>query len=76
MDIKEDLKQVVAANPRDSHPGWRHQLARDLQRMPEETISMFLPPNEPMRQVYQRVIRWAKTQTTEEVEKALKEVAL
>jgi hypothetical protein len=28
-----------------------------------------------MRQVYRRVIRWAKTQTTEEVEKALKEVA-
>ena len=73
--LKDDLRKVVAANTPDNHAGWLHELACELQMMPEERIATFLPPNEPMRQVYRRVIRWAKTQTTEEVEKALREAS-
>ena len=73
--LKDDLIKVVAANTPDNHAGWAHELACELQMMPEERVATFLPPNEPMRQVYRRVIRWAKTQTTEEVEKALMEDA-
>ena len=72
--LKDDLRKVVAANTPDTHQAWAHELACELQMMPEDRIATFLPPNEPMRQVYRRVIRWAKTQTTEDVEKALKEV--
>jgi len=74
--IGEDLKRVVAANMEESKARWAHELAIALQGMEVEIVTEFLPPNEPMRQVYRRVIRWAKAQTTEEVEKALKEVAL
>jgi hypothetical protein len=70
---KEDLRKVVAANTPDSSHAWAHELAIALQSMEVEIVATFLPPNEPMRQVYRRVIRWAKTQTTEDVEKALKE---
>ena len=73
--LKDDLRKVVAANTPDTHQAWAHELARELQMMPEERIAAFMPPNEPMRQVYRRVIRWAKTQTTEEVEKALREAS-
>lgn len=73
---RDDLKRVLAANNPNSHVGWEHELACDLQRMPEDAIAEFFRPTDPMRQVYRRVIRWAKTQTTEEVEKALKEVGL
>jgi hypothetical protein len=73
--LKGDLRKVVSANTPDNAHGWAHELACELQMMPEDRIATFLPPNEPMRQVYRRVIRWAKTQTTEEVERALKEVA-
>lgn len=69
----EDLRKVVAANTPDSSHSWAHELASELQMMQEDVVTKFLPPNEPMRQVYRRVIRWAKTQTTEDVEKALKE---
>jgi len=72
---KDDLRKVVAANTPDNHAGWAHELACELQMMPEDRVDTLLPKNEPMRQVYRRVIRWAKTQTTEEVEGALKEVA-
>lgn len=72
----EDLKRVVAANTPDSHHGWAHELAIALQGMDVEVVTTFLPANDPMRQVYRRVIRWAKTQTTEDVERALKEVGL
>ncbi len=72
---REDLKRVVVANMEESKSRWAHELAIALQSMEVEIVTEFLPPNEPMRQVYRRVIRWAKTQTTEEVEKALKEVA-
>lgn len=72
--LKDDLRKVVAANTPDNHDAWAHELARELQMMPEERIATFLPRNEPMREVYLRVIRWAKTQTTEEVEKVLREV--
>ncbi len=71
---REDLKRVVAANMEDSKSRWAHELAIALQKMDVEVVTTFLPPNEPMRQVYRRVIRWAKTRTTEDVEKALKEV--
>ena len=73
--LKDDLRKVVAANTPDTHHAWAHELACELQMMPEDRIATFLPPNEPMRQVYRRVIRWAKTQTTEDVEKALKEAS-
>jgi hypothetical protein len=73
---REDLKRVVAANTPDSHHEWAHELAIVLQKMDVEAVTTFLPPTDPMRQVYRRVIRWAKAQTTEEVEKALKEVGL
>lgn len=74
--LKDDLRKVVAANTSDNRHAWAHELACELQMMPEERIATFLPRNEPMREVYRRVIRWAKTQTTEEVERALKEVGL
>jgi len=73
--IKDDLRKVVAANTPDNAHSRAHELACELQMMPEDRIATFLPPNEPMRQVYRRVIRWAKTQTTEDVERALKEDA-
>lgn len=72
--LKDDLRKVVAANTPDNAIGWAHELACELQMMPEERIATFLPRNEPMREVYRRVIRWAKTQATEEVEKVLTEV--
>ena len=76
IDITEDLKRVVAANTEEARSRWAHELAIALQNMDVEVVTTFLPANEPMRQVYRRVIRWAKTKTTEEVEKALKEVGL
>lgn len=76
IDIRKDLKRVVSANAEEAKSRWAHELAIALQSMEIEIVTAFLPPNEPMRQVYRRVIRWAKTQATEDVEKALKEVAL
>lgn len=73
---REDLKRVAVANAPDLSSAWAHDLALQLQMMQEEVVTTFLPPEDSMRQVYRRVIRWAKTQTTEEVEKALKEVGL
>jgi hypothetical protein len=76
IDIRKDLKRVVSANAEEAKSRWAHELAIALQGMDVEVVTTFLPANEPMRQVYRRVIRWAKTQTTEDVERALKEVGL
>ena len=69
-----DLLAIILRNDHSSD-GWQHRLAVRLQSMDESDV-VKLPYTDPTRQTYRRVMRWAREQTTEQVEAEIRRVML
>lgn len=67
-----DLLAITHRNDHSSD-GWQHRLAVKLQSMGEADV-VKLPYTDPTRQTYRRVMRWAREQTTEQVEAEIRRV--
>jgi hypothetical protein len=68
--IQDDLAIVIAHEDHTS-PGWQTKLACELQMMDDCRVLKFAW-SATTRQAYRRVIRWAKSSTTQEVEAAIR----
>jgi len=70
--LPADLLAIIHHNDHSSD-GWQHRLAARLQSMDEADV-VKLPYTDPTRQTYRRVMRWAREQTTEQVEAEIRRV--
>ena len=70
--MSADILAIIHRNDHTSD-GWQHRLAVKLQSMDEADV-VKLPYKDPTRQTYRRVMRWAREQTTEQVEAEIRRV--